>query len=78
MIYYLNDSDGDTYIFNETNDQFSVEYDRDVVSKNSFTIKQTISPKKGRIVIFPGQYYHASSYPKKSIFRSVLNVNLSM
>ena len=78
MIYYLNDSDGDTYIFNETNDEFSVEYDREIVSKNSFTIKQKISPKKGRVVIFPGQYYHASSYPKTSIFRSVMNVNISM
>jgi hypothetical protein len=33
MIYYLNDCDGDTYIFNETNDEFSVEYDRKIVSK---------------------------------------------
>lgn len=77
LIYYLNDSDGDTFIFNETNDTFDINKDQKIVTDNNFTIKTRISPKQGRCIIFNGKYYHSSSYPRKSIFRSVMNVNLS-
>jgi len=74
-IYYLNDSDGDTVIFNETNDSFKAG-DFAKMTSNDFTVKARITPEKGKMVIFPGQYYHASSSPKKSKFRIVLNTNL--
>ena len=44
MIYYINDSDGDTLVFNETGENIPVK---------NFTINKKISPKKGRAVIFP-------------------------
>lgn len=59
IIYYVNDSDGDTIIFNETD--------------TPFTIKQRITPKKNRAVIFDSAYYHTSSNPIKNEHRVVMN-----
>jgi hypothetical protein len=73
-IYYVNDSDGDTVIFNETNEDYSEDFD--VMKENKFTVKQRITPEKGKVVVFPGHYYHASSFAKKSNYRCVLNINL--
>jgi Rps23 Pro-64 3,4-dihydroxylase Tpa1-like proline 4-hydroxylase len=65
MVYYLNDSDGDTHLFQEyTND------DRPVKSLTPFA---TVSPKKNRLVIFDSNRLHASSNPKLSTDRFVIN-----
>jgi hypothetical protein len=74
-IYYVNDSDGDTVIFNETNDSYKPK-DFDKMKSEDFTVKARITPKQGKMVIFPGQYYHASSYPRNSKYRMVINSNL--
>ena len=63
-LYYVNDCDGDTFIFNEINK-----------SKN-YTIKKRISPEKGKLCIFDGEYYHASSNPNKFDYRIVITTNL--
>jgi len=76
-IYYVNDSDGDTVIFNETNDTYSSGQDDIIrIKENNFTVKQRVTPKKGRILIFPGKYYHSSSWARNSKFRMVINMNL--
>jgi len=76
-IYYVNDSDGDTVIFNETNDDYdSGQKDIIAIKENKFTIKHRVTPKKGKIVVFPGKYYHSSSFARTSKFRSVINMNL--
>jgi len=62
MLYYVNSSDGDTWFFND-------ELGFDVVKK--------VSPKQGRVVIFDAHHFHASSPPKNSTARVVLNVNLT-
>jgi hypothetical protein len=64
VLYYVNDSDGDTVIFNET--KRSKEY----------TVLKRISPEKGKMCIFDGEHFHASSRPKKSDFRIVITLNL--
>jgi hypothetical protein len=76
-IYYVNDSDGDTVIFNETNDTYDAGQD-DVlrIKENKFTIKKRITPKKGKVLIFPGKYYHSSSFARDSKYRCVINMNL--
>jgi len=62
-IYYINDADGDTFIFNEKNGH-----------KGELTIKQRVSPKKGRLVVFNGNYLHAGGIPTKGP-RLVMNIN---
>lgn len=62
-LYYVNDSDGDTFVFNETKE--SKEY----------SVMHRITPKQGRIAIFDGKQYHASSSPKQTNARVVLTFN---
>ena len=64
LVYYVNDSDGDTYLFNEK------------VPNNGqqVTINQTVSPKKGRAIIFDPEIFHSSSSPINSQYRIVLNI----
>jgi hypothetical protein len=57
-IYYVNDSDGDTFFFDETG-----------------KIIERISPEKGKVIVFPGETFHAGSSPIKTAVRSVINMN---
>lgn len=58
-LYYVNDSDGDTVIYNQTNETIRQQ---DIPTTN-FVEQQRISPRKGRVVVFNGKYYHNSSNP---------------
>lgn len=69
IIYYVNNSDGDTVLFNES-------YDGIVPSKLS--IMKTVSPKRGRILIFNSNQFHASSPPLEIDFRYVINMVLTL
>ena len=55
-IYYVNDSDGDTYFFDE-----------------DLNITNTLTPKKGRMVLFNSNKFHSSSSPINSEYRIVMN-----
>lgn len=65
MVYYINDSDGDTVLFNEFYEPNKVP--------DKFTVYKRISPQKNRLVIFESNRYHASSNPKISQDRFVIN-----
>ena len=69
-IYYVNDSDGDTVLFNES------AYDVDMSDRADydFTEVDRVSPEKGRLVIFPSGKYHCGSPPSKSN-RMLINFN---
>ena len=66
FLYYVNDSDGDTYLFNE---RFTG------VSPDSFTIDQRVSPEAGKAVVFDGDIFHAPSAPLDSPYRLVINID---
>lgn len=66
FIYYVEDSDGDTIIFNERYPYAPED--------NSLTIKETVSPSMGRAVLFDGLLYHSPQTPKNSERRTVLNI----
>lgn len=66
FLYYLNDSDGDTFFFNETYPLFK---------DSELTLNKRVSPKAGRGVVFDGLTYHASSSPKNSEYRCILNID---
>ena len=55
-LYYVCDSDGDTIIYNEREDQG--------LESKSYTIKEKVTPKQGRMVIFDGTLYHTAEQPK--------------
>tara|TARA_Y100000994_G_C15518191_1_gene370492 strand:+ start:49 stop:675 length:627 start_codon:yes stop_codon:yes gene_type:complete len=63
-LYYVCDSDGDTVIYNETEES------------ETYTIKKSVTPKQGRMVIFDGKLYHAARQPINSNTRCIVNYNL--
>lgn len=72
LLYYINDADGDTLIFDQTMEEYKME---NAWKFEKFDIKKRISPKKGRVVIFDGKHYHASSHPSKNDIRCVINMD---
>jgi len=68
-IYYINDSDGDTFIFNE---MYNTEWQTKPTEK--LTIAKRVTPKAGTAVVFPATQLHASSNPIKTKSRWVLNI----
>jgi len=77
-IYYVNDSDGDTYLFENTNKEYNLDYDVQITKDRStnWPVKKRITPKKGKLVLFNGYRYHSSSSPKQSNYRSLININI--
>lgn len=65
-IYYVNEADGDTSIFNETSEQVSFDQSLNYTKEGKFTLSKSISPKKGKMIGFDGKHYHASMHPMKS------------
>ena len=64
IVFYCNDSDGDTFLFNEFYDGKNPE---------KLTIAKRIAPKRNRCVIFESHRMHASSSPVYSKDRRVIN-----
>lgn len=60
-IYYINDSDGDTVMFNQVG--------------NTVIPMQTITPKRGRLVVFNGTRYHSGNCPSGDNPRAIFNIN---
>lgn len=69
VLYYVNDSDGDTIIYNQRVDNYAG------IDKNTLEVKQRVSPKKGRVVIFDGKLLHNSSTPSNSP-RCIINFDI--
>jgi hypothetical protein len=65
-LYYLNDTDGDTVVFNQT------------AQSDSYSVKHRIKPNAGKFAAFDGKYYHASSCPKMFTTRIVLTYNFAV
>jgi hypothetical protein len=63
LLYYVKDSDGDTFFFNET-----------FRDKKALTLERRVTPKKGKAVVFDSSTWHASSNPRQSQNRVVLNL----
>lgn len=72
-LYYVNDTDGDTFIFDKTFEEVPVLSDH---SNVQWSVKQRISPKKGRCVLFDGRYYHSSSGPTSDM-RCIINFDVA-
>lgn len=68
-VYYVNDSDGDTVIYNE---KFNGNEAKEI---ESLTVKERISPKANRLLLFNGNYYHTGHSPSKHKNRIIINSN---
>ena len=64
VLYYVKDSDGDTVIYNERTES------------DTYTVKQKVTPKQGRVVIFDGGQYHTAQQAINSV-RCIVNYNLA-
>jgi hypothetical protein len=74
-VYYVNDGDGDTFIFDQTFDEISVADSGRHAKANRFTVRRSISPQKGKMICFDGRHYHASSYPTQASKRIAITFN---
>jgi len=66
LLYYVNDSDGDTIFFNE---KYSSE------ENHMLTIDKRITPKEGAAIVFDGLTYHSSTSPQNTKERIVINID---
>mgnify|MGYP003350500967 CR=1 FL=1 len=90
VVFYLNDSDGDTRLFHqfqnrlprelETFDQSATDEELDEYAKNfissGFTVQQSVTPKANRMVVFDGSQYHTAGMPVNTERRVILNINI--
>jgi hypothetical protein len=67
VIYYINDSDGDTVFFDRRGGE-AMDKSAKIVARET--------PKAGDFLVFDGDLFHASSLPARSGLRCVLNFNL--
>jgi len=82
IVYYINDSDGDTLIFNDENNKHLKDIKEFINNDNfldpkNFKLTNSISPKKGRVVVFDGNLWHYGKYPTKGE-RNIININLAI
>ena len=69
-IVYLNDTDGDTVIYDHKQ-KWAETY------PENLPIKKSISPKAGRMVLFAGSHVHTGYSPSEHQTRILINTVLS-
>jgi hypothetical protein len=78
-IIYLNDSDGDTIIYNErlnpTLSTLGGNIEIDDQTQPELTVKETVTPKANRMTIFDGHLYHSGRTPTSVSRRVAININ---
>ena len=68
FLYYVNDSDGDTFLYEQT-----ASYEK----LTEATVAKRITPKRGSAWVVDGAYYHSVSPPNRTNLRAIVNINLS-
>lgn len=88
IVFYVNDSDGDTRIFHQKQKPISWRIGENATEEerrnyarhfvqSGFTVEHSITPKANRLLIFDGLQYHTAGFPVKSRRRVILNMNIS-
>jgi len=65
IVCYINESDGDTVLFDE--------YSNGIIDTSKKTIVKRITPKAGKAVMFDSTRYHSGSFPSKKT-RIIINI----
>lgn len=71
FLYYVNDSDGDTVLYENT-------FNETVYNQEDLIVKQTIKPEAGKAILFNGKFFHGITPPQKTNYRCVVNINLQV
>ena len=71
LIYYVIDADGDTVLFDKT----TCDIPKNELDVSKLSVLQRVTPKKGRVVLFDGSRYHATTLPVLGK-RCIVNINL--
>jgi len=69
-VYYVNEVDGPTVLFKQTTNTSTPEE----IKAGNVDVACEIEPKKGRLIIFDGNIYHAVGKPKTDL-RCIINYN---
>jgi hypothetical protein len=75
LLYYVNDADGETILFDKTIDDIQDENDMYLCERHEFNVVNKITPKQGRILLFDGKTYHSASSPTTGI-RCIITLDL--
>lgn len=70
VLYYVNDSEAQTIIYE---DKFDTVENRPKISE--LKIKQKITPKQGRVVLFNGLHWHTAEQPEQNV-RCIINYDV--
>lgn len=73
VLYYITDSDGDTVLVDKKR-SVPGEF-KNNLKMDGEKILAKVTPKKGRCLIFDGDFYHTAYQPNSSV-RSIINFNL--
>jgi len=71
-IFYINDSDAPTIIYDQMRLYGDVEQPLKVVK---LTVKERVYPKENRLVLFKGNHVHTGMCPTTSSCRILINTN---
>jgi hypothetical protein len=74
-VYYVNESDGDTVVFDQTSDAVSVDRAPLLANSGKFTELYRVPPKRGKMMAFDGRRYHASMHPLRASKRVAITFN---
>lgn len=77
-IFYLEDSDGPTTIYNEKYDPNSKLAIKDHMLKTNLTVMNNVDPVKYRFISYNGLHYHNGCTPLQHKRRILLNCNYSV
>ena len=77
-LLYLNDSDGETIVYNEKYDLQSNVGMADYILNKELTVMEKIECKSNRFVLFDGLHYHSSTCPTNVDRRIALNFNFTV
>jgi hypothetical protein len=75
LLYYVNDADGETILFDKTTDDIQDDDDMYLDERHKFNVANKITPKQGRILLFDGRTYHSASSPTTGI-RCIITLDL--
>lgn len=72
FLYYVTDADGETLLVNKKYESGNPQY---IEPNMDWEVLKAVHPKKGRVLIFDGAYYHTSGISKKGV-RCAINFNV--